>query len=141
MEGIKKYSWSAFGFEVDYLIGKGWNNNKKVMAVATLQFALFTSSSLDKFSFFEGQIYKQSWERSQRENLCLLIYNYKKQNGRYLFNGAKSMPYHRSKKSLIFAIPFIWDQKSLFERMLKDPKNDPLSVHSRAHFGWTFLPL
>ena len=40
-----------------------------------------------------------------RDNLCLLIYNHKKQNGRYLFIGAKSMPYHRSKKVLF--LPYL----------------------------------
>ena len=28
--------------------------------------------------------------------------------------------------------------QSVFERTLKDPKNDLLSVRSRAHFGGTF---
>ena len=31
-------------------------------------------------------------------------------------------------------------KKCPFECMLKDPKNDPLSVRSRAPFGCTFLP-
>ena len=46
----------------------------------------------EKYRQTEGQTYKQRIERSQRENLCLLLYNHKKQNGYYLLIGAKSMP-------------------------------------------------
>ena len=56
--------------------------------------------------------YGQRVERSLRDNFCLLIYNHKKQNGRYLFIGAKSMPYHRSKKVLFLPYLSVETKKS-----------------------------